>query len=138
MTVLSGADALPDFLGELDVLVNLLPATPATDGLIDYAFLKHLPKGAGFVNVGRGRHVVQSDLLRALDDGVLSGAVLDVVTPEPLPQTDVLWRHPRVTITPHVASEAAREVQARYVADVVACLARGEKPALLCDITRGY
>lgn len=138
VTVWSGVEALPDFLGELDVLVNLLPATPATDGLIDYTFLGHLPAGAGFVNVGRGRHVVQSDLLRALDEDALCGAVLDVVTPEPLPQTDALWQHPRVTITPHVASEAAREVQARYVADVVACLERGEKPALLCDITRGY
>ncbi|MCP1241894.1 glyoxylate/hydroxypyruvate reductase A [Acetobacter lambici] len=138
VTVWNGVDNLPSFLAELDVLVNLLPATPATDGLINHALLGHLPKGAGFVNVGRGRHVVQSDLLRALDDGTLCGAVLDVVTPEPLPQGDALWHHPRLTITPHVASEAAREVQARYVADVVHCLARGEKPALLCDVTRGY
>ncbi|MFT8418276.1 MAG: glyoxylate/hydroxypyruvate reductase A [Acetobacter sp.] len=138
VTVWSGADNLPGFLSELDVLVNLLPATPATDGLINYTLLSHLPTGAGFVNVGRGRHVVQSDLLRALDDGTLSGAVVDVVMPEPLPQEDPLWHHPRLTITPHVASEAAREVQARYVVDVVHALARGEKPALLCDVTRGY
>lgn len=138
VTVWSGVEALPDFLGELDVLVNLLPATPATDGLIDHVLLSHLPKGAGFVNVGRGRHVVQSDLLRALDDGTLCGAVLDVVTPEPLPDDSALWHHPRLTITPHVASEASREVQARYVADVVASLERGEKPALLCDLSRGY
>ncbi len=82
--------------------------------------------------------MVQSDLLRALDDGTLCGAVLDVVTPEPLPDDSALWHHPRLTITPHVASEASREVQARYVADVVASLERGEKPALLCDVTRGY
>lgn len=138
VTVWSGADNLPGFLAELDVLVNLLPATPATDGLINHALLSHLPKGAGFVNVGRGLHVVQGDLLRALDDGTLCGAVLDVVTPEPLPQDNALWHHPRLTITPHVASEAAREVQARYVADVVHALARGETPALLCDVTRGY
>lgn len=138
VTVWNGLDSLPDFLGELDVLVNLLPATPATDGLITYALLSHLPKGAGFINVGRGRHVVQSDLLQALDDGTLGGAVLDVVTPEPLPHDSALWHHPRLTLTPHVASEAAREVQARYVADVVASLAQGERPALLCDVTRGY
>ncbi|MDN6713700.1 MAG: glyoxylate/hydroxypyruvate reductase A [Acetobacter sp.] len=138
ITVWSGADTLPDFLAELDVLVNLLPATPATDGLINHTLLSQLPKGAGFINVGRGRHVVQSDLLRALDDRTLCGAVLDVVTPEPLPPEDPLWHHPRLTITPHVASEAAREMQARYVADVVRSLERGEKPALLCDTARGY
>lgn len=138
VTVWHGMDTLPSFLAEVDVLVNLLPATPATDGLIDHAFLSHLPKGAGFVNVGRGRHVVQDDLIRALDDGTLSGAVVDVVTPEPLPQTSPLWRHPRLTVTPHVASEASRAVQARYVADVVACLEQGGKPALLCDVKRGY
>lgn len=138
VTVKHGMENLPAFLADVDVLVNLLPATPATDGLIDYTFLSHLPKGAGFVNVGRGRHVVQEDLLRALDDGTLSGAVLDVVTPEPLPESNALWRHPRITITPHVASEASRGMQARYVADVVACLAQGKKPALLCDVKRGY
>lgn len=138
VTVWHGMDNLPSFLAEVDILVNLLPSTPTTDGLIDYGLLSHLPKGAGFVNVGRGRHVVQDDLLRALDDGTLSGAVLDVVTPEPLPQDSALWHNPRLTITPHVASEASREAQARYAVDVVAMLERGETPALLCDVARGY
>ena len=138
VTVWSGRENLPGFLAEVDVLVNLLPATPATEGLIDSDFFQHLPKGAGFVNVGRGKHVVQKDLLKALDDGTLCGAVLDVVTPESLPAESALWQHPRVILTPHVASEASREMQARYAANVVACLERGERPALLCNVARGY
>ncbi|GBR49384.1 glyoxylate/hydroxypyruvate reductase A [Acetobacter pomorum] len=136
--VWSGMDSLPGFLAGVDILVNLLPATHATKGLIDSDFFSHLSKGAGFINVGRGHHVVQKDLLKALDDGTLCGAVLDVVTPEPLPAESALWQHPHVILTPHVASEASREMQARYAVDVVACLERGERPALLCDVARGY
>lgn len=134
----AGPSELPDFLRDVDILVNLLPSTPQTRGMIDYALLAQLPRGAGLVNVGRGNHVVQADLLRALDEGVLGGAVLDVVVPEPLPPDDPLWSHERVTITPHVASEASREAQARYVVEVIGQMERNERPALLCDPRRGY
>ncbi|MCG0995247.1 glyoxylate/hydroxypyruvate reductase A [Acetobacter indonesiensis] len=136
--VFSGKDRLTDFLKECDILVNLLPSTPETRGLVDSTFLRNLPRGAGFINVGRGDHVNQADLLQALDDGVIGGAVLDVVTPEPLPAESALWAHPRITITPHVASEASRTMQARYVADVIAQMERGERPSLLCDPEKGY
>ncbi|GAB6966743.1 glyoxylate/hydroxypyruvate reductase A [Komagataeibacter kakiaceti JCM 25156] len=136
--VFSGNDALPDFLGELDILVNLLPSTHETRGMINHALLGALPRGAGFINVGRGNHVITDDLLRALDEGQVGAAVLDVTDPEPLPADHPLWRHERVTITPHVASEASREAQARYVRDVIHQMERHERPALLCDPARGY
>ncbi|ATJ89477.1 dehydrogenase [Acetobacter senegalensis] len=136
--VYSGKEALADFLKTADILVNLLPSTPETRGLVTYHFLSALPRGAGFINVGRGDHVVQADLVRALDDGLISGAVLDVVTPEPLPAESWLWAHPHITLTPHVASEASRIMQARYVAETIAQMERGERPALLCDPDKGY
>ncbi|AXY23785.1 Glyoxylate/hydroxypyruvate reductase A (plasmid) [Komagataeibacter saccharivorans] len=138
ITVFTGTDALPDFLADLDILVDLLPSTHATRGIINHALLQHLPRGAGFINVGRGNHVIMDDLLRALDEGALGAAVLDVTEPEPLPPGHPLWRHERVTITPHVASQASYEAQARYVRDVIMQMERHERPALLCDPMRGY
>ncbi|OAG75370.1 D-3-phosphoglycerate dehydrogenase [Acetobacter malorum] len=136
--VYAGQEALPAFLKHSDILVNLLPSTPQTDGIISLKFLKKLPHGAGFINVGRGNHVVQNDLINALDAGILSGAVLDVVSPEPLPATSPLWTHPSITITPHVASEASPLMQAQYVARTIEHMEQGGKPALLCDPQRGY
>ncbi|WP_406238970.1 2-hydroxyacid dehydrogenase [Acetobacter orientalis] len=133
-----GQEALPEFLATTDILVNLLPSTPQTRGLVTYDFLKNLPRGAGFINVGRGEHVVQADLLQALDTGLLCGAVLDVVTPEPLAEQSPLWGHSRVTVTPHVASEASAYKQAEYVAQAIEQLERGETPALLCNPHTGY
>lgn len=85
--VFSGNDALPAFLGELDILVNLLPSTHETRGMINHALLGALPRGAGFINVGRGNHVITDDLLRALDEGQVGAAVLDVTDPEPCRRT---------------------------------------------------
>lgn len=136
--VFAGDATLPDFLRDVDVLVNLLPSTTQTRGMINYDLLAQLPRGAGLINVGRGNHVVQADLVRALDEGLLGGAVLDVTVPEPLPAGDPLWRHERITVTPHVASEASREAQVRYVVDVIGQMERNERPALLCDPGRGY
>jgi glyoxylate/hydroxypyruvate reductase A len=92
-----------DFLRQLDVLVAVLPLTTETTGIIDSEFLAQLPAGAHFINVGRGDHVVEDDLLRALDSGQLSSALLDVCVDEPLPESHPFWRHKKVVITPHVA-----------------------------------
>ncbi|MCU0929640.1 MAG: glyoxylate/hydroxypyruvate reductase A [Burkholderiaceae bacterium] len=100
----AGADALPALLAASDVVVNLLPLTPATRGLIDARFLGALPLGAGLVNLARGAHVVEADLLAALDGGRLRDAVLDVFAVEPLPAGHAFWRHPRVTVLPHAAA----------------------------------
>lgn len=95
---------LPRLLADTHVVVNLLPLTPATRGLIDAEFHAALPRGASLVNLGRGGHVVDADLLAALDSGHLSRAVLDVFHTEPLPDDHAFWTHPRITVLPHAAA----------------------------------
>jgi glyoxylate/hydroxypyruvate reductase A len=134
----AGAAALPEFLARSQVLVCLLPATPETTGLIAAPLLAQLPRGAGLVQVGRGVQQVLPDVLAALDDGRLSGAVLDVFDPEPLPPDSPAWSHPRVIVTPHVGSLPSRMERARYVADCIARIERGEALPNVYDPERGY
>jgi glyoxylate/hydroxypyruvate reductase A len=96
-----GFDAL---LRTSDILVCLLPLTPATRGILDARAFARLPRGAFLLNAARGGHVVQADLLAALESGHLAGAALDVTEPEPLPPDSPLWTHPKVVLTPHAAS----------------------------------
>lgn len=131
----AGRDA---FLARAEVLVCLLPATEQTRGLIAAPLLGRLPRGAGLVQVGRGMQQVLPDILAALDDGQLSGAVLDVFDPEPLPADNPAWRHPKVTVTPHVASLPSRRDRARYVAGCIARFERGEALPNVYDRERGY
>lgn len=126
------------FVAECHVLVCLLPETEQTRGLITYELLRQLRQPSGLVNVARGPIVVEADLLRALEDGVLHGAVLDVFDHEPLPPESPLWHAPRVMITPHIASEASRPVRARQVVQTIRALERGEPVPLRYDPARGY
>ena len=105
----AGVQALDAFLARCDVLVCLLPLTDATRGLLDKRLFGRLPKGASFINVGRGAQVNQQDLLEALDSGQLQNAILDVTDPEPLPDSHPFWTHPRVRVTPHIASATRPE-----------------------------
>lgn len=116
VTCLHGPAGLDDLVVGAEVLVNLLPLTPATEGLIDRRLLFRLPPGAVLVNMARGRHVVAADLLMALDQGHLRRAILDVFDPEPLPPGHPFWHHPQVTITPHVAAQTVREQAVRQIA----------------------
>ena len=100
--------------------------------------LSRLPRGAGLVQVGRGVQQVVPDILAALDSGQLSGVMLDVFDPEPLVADSPLWSHPRVTVTPHVASLPSRRERARYVADCIARFERGEPLPNIYDPERGY
>ena len=100
--------------------------------------LAKLRPGAGFVNAARGAHAVVPDLVAALNSGQLSGAVLDVFDPEPLPAESPLWSHPKVTVTPHVASVARRRERARYVAEAIAGFEAGGPLPNLYDPVRGY
>jgi glyoxylate/hydroxypyruvate reductase A len=138
VTCYAGAEQLPDFLAQADILVCLLPLTGETRGILNADVFARLPRGAGLVNVGRGPHLVEADLLAALDSGALSGAVLDVADPEPLPPGHPFWSHPRILLTPHNASMTTPDTAVDYVLDVIARHRRGEELPGLVDRSRGY
>jgi glyoxylate/hydroxypyruvate reductase A len=133
-----GGSQLPDFLAQTDILVCLLPLTDETRGILNARLFEHLPQGAGLVHVGRGPQLDQQALLDALDTGKLSGAVLDVTDPEPLPQGHPLWRHPKVILTPHIASVTQPRTAARAVIDNIRRHRAGQELIGLVDRTRGY
>jgi glyoxylate/hydroxypyruvate reductase A len=136
--VRSGADALPKVLAQAQIVVNLLPLTPATRGLFDAATLAQLPRGASLVNLARGAHVVEADLLAALDAGHLHHAVLDVFAAEPLPSAHPFWSHPSVTVLPHVAAPTDPRSAAPIAARNVRALRAGRSLEHLVDRARGY
>ncbi|MBE3637635.1 2-hydroxyacid dehydrogenase [Mangrovicoccus algicola] len=134
----AGRKELGAFLGGTDILLDLLPATAATENMLDAAFLAQLPEGAQFINAGRGKHLVEADLLAALDSGAMAGAVLDVFQTEPLPADSPLWSHPAVTVTPHIASTPGKREKAAYVADVLRRFAEGAPLPNVYDPEKGY
>lgn len=134
----AGMEALQDFLGDLDIAVCLLPLTDQTRGLIDAEFFKMLPAGSFLINAARGGHVVESDLLNALDCGHLEAAALDVFEREPLPEQSTLWRHPKVFITPHCAAQTGPESAALKIAEEVHRIENGQQPLHAVDLSRGY
>jgi glyoxylate/hydroxypyruvate reductase A len=133
-----GASQLPDFLAQTDILVCLLPLTDETRGILNAHLFEHLPQGAGLVHVGRGPQLDQLALLAALDTGKLSGAVLDVTDPEPLPQGHPLWGHPKVMLTPHIASVTQPHTAAQAVVENIRRHRAGQELIGLVDRTRGY
>lgn len=135
---LSGEGGLEQCLRQSRFLVCLLPLTAETRGILDARRLSWLPAGAYLVNVARGAHVVAADLLQHLDAGHLSGAALDVHVPEPLPPEDPLWRHPRVTVTPHIAWRTSAAAMAEQVCANIERLERGEPLANAVVRERGY
>jgi glyoxylate/hydroxypyruvate reductase A len=134
----AGLGSLPAFLARTDILVCLLPLTDETRGILGRRVFDALPKGAAVVNVARGAHVATEDLLRALESGQVSAAILDVTDPEPLPESHPLWTDPRVIITPHVASQSQPESSADAVLANVRRHERGEPLVGLVDRSRGY
>jgi glyoxylate/hydroxypyruvate reductase A len=134
----SGDAALPDFLNGLDMVVCLLPLTPATTGLCNTRFFAQLKPGAVLVNVGRGEHVVADDLLRALDQGALGAAVLDVFEGEPLPADSPLWHHPKIIVTPHMASAASEPAIAQQIIGNLQRIRAGLTPHHAIDRTLHY
>ena len=134
----AGDDALPSFLAACDMLVCLLPLTPQTRGILNRATLAQLPQGAVLVNIARGAHVVEADLLALLDAGHLGAAVLDVFAPEPLAAGSPLWRHPRVTVTPHVSAMTLVEESMAQIAGKIRALEQGLPVPGVIDRARGY
>lgn len=134
----AGAAELPAFLAQTDILVCLLPLTAATRGILDRRLFAALPQGASLVNVGRGPHLVEADLIEALDSGRLSAAVLDVATPEPLPGDSALWRHPRILLTPHIASMTQPETAVDVLLANIRRHQAGQNLVGLVDRSSGY
>jgi glyoxylate/hydroxypyruvate reductase len=138
VTVHAGRDQLDSFLDGVKVLINLLPHTPDTTGILDAHAFGKLAQGAYLVNIARGAHLVDDDLLAALDSGQLAAATLDVFQTEPLPQDHPFWTHPRVSVTPHISAETLREESIVQIARKIEALARGETIGGIVDIARGY
>jgi glyoxylate/hydroxypyruvate reductase len=133
-----GEDGLVTFLAATDILVCLLPLTTQTRGFLNADLFARLPRGAALAHLGRGPQLDQDALLAALDEGQVSGAILDVTDPEPLPPGHPLWRHPRVVITPHVASVTQPATAARAVLDNIRRHEQDLPMVGLVDRTRGY
>ena len=136
--VYHGAAQFADFLGRSRVLVNLLPLTPQTTGIIDSSLLKQLRPNAVVINIARGGHVVDADLLAALDSGQVQAAVLDVFNQEPLPPDHPYWVHPRVRITPHVAATTMEHHAVAQVSEGIRRLEQGEAVDGLVGRDTGY
>lgn len=98
-----GKEHLDQFMENINVLVGVLPMTSETNGIFSIKLFEKLKRPTYFINVGRGNQQIESDILKALDDGILSGAMLDVFENEPLPKDSLLWHHPKIKITPHIA-----------------------------------
>jgi glyoxylate/hydroxypyruvate reductase len=136
--IFSGRDGFEPFLARSEILVNLLPLTPQTRGIINAATLRNLPAGAAFINLGRGDHVVEADLIAALDSGHLAAATLDVYPVEPLPSDSPLWRHPKITVMPHVARRLVPEDVVPRICTIIKQFRAGIPVAQAVDLKRGY
>ncbi|KNC91567.1 glyoxylate/hydroxypyruvate reductase GhrA [Trabulsiella odontotermitis] len=138
VTSFAGKDALPDFLRETRVLINLLPNTPETVGIINASLLNQLRDACYVLNLARGVHVIEADLLQALERGKVKGAMLDVFSQEPLPAESPLWKHPRVAITPHVAAVTRPAQAIEVISRTILQLERGEPVRGQVDRQLGY
>jgi glyoxylate/hydroxypyruvate reductase A len=138
VTSFAGPEELPVFLAQSDIMICMLPLTPETEGILNAKLFAGLPEGAWVMNVGRGGHCNEQDLVAALDSGHLAGAVLDVFQTEPLPADNVLWHHPKVTVTPHIAGITDPRNASAFVVDCVTRAENGLPLKNIVDLSRGY
>jgi glyoxylate/hydroxypyruvate reductase A len=138
VTCFHGDDQLGSFLKGTDILVCLLPLTEQTRGILNARLFAFLPVGARLLHVGRGPQLDQGALIEALDSGRLAAAILDVADPEPLPEDHALWSHPKVMITPHIASVTQPHTAAQSVIENIRRYRAGKNPIGLVDRTLGY
>ena len=129
---------LPEFLKSTRVLVNLLPLTPATENILNFKLLSQLQTKAYLINVARGAHLVDADLLALLDQGHMAGASLDVFRSEPLPAEHPFWQQPKITLTPHTSARTIRDQSIAQIVSKIRALERGEAIAGVVEIGRGY
>lgn len=133
-----GPSGLAAMLGETEVLVNLLPLTHETRGVLNGELFARMRRGGFLIQVGRGEHLVDDDLMTALDSGQLEGAALDVFAAEPLAPAHPFWRHPKIVVTPHDASEVSVEAVAATIVATADAIRTGQRPPYAIDRERGY
>jgi len=133
-----GPSGLAAMLGETEVLVNLLPLTQETQGILNTELFARMRRGGYLIQVGRGEHLVDEDLLAALDSGQLDGAALDVFAAEPLAPGHPFWQHPKIVVTPHDASEVRVEAVATTIVATADAIITGRRPPHAIDRKRGY
>lgn len=134
----AGQAQLSAFLGQCDILLCVLPLTEQTGGILDRNLFALLPRGAGLINMGRGGHLVEGDLLEALESGQLGGAVLDVLQMEPAAADHPFWGHPQVVLTPHVAAMTKPASAFGGLLENIRRFERGERMVGQIDRNRGY
>ncbi len=134
----TGESQFDDFLQATKVLVCLLPLTADTQDIMRLDTLARLQPGGYVINVARGGHLVEEDLIMLIDRGHLAGATLDVFTTEPLPAGHPFWTHPKITITPHTSARTLRDETIAQIAGKIMALERGQAVAGLVDPMRGY
>ncbi|MDD5479021.1 glyoxylate/hydroxypyruvate reductase A [Rhodoferax sp.] len=138
LTPFVGAAQFNDFLACSRVLVNLLPLTPETVNLLNHDMLGRMPRGGYVINVARGAHVVDADLLALIQSGHLAGATLDVFRTEPLPAEHPFWHEPRITLTPHTSARTLLDDSMAQMVAKMAALARGEPVTGVVNVAKGY
>ncbi len=133
-----GEGGLNPFLARSEILINLLPLTRSTRGILGAGTFAALPDGACLINVARGAHLMEDDLLAALARGKLRGAMLDVFSEEPLPATHPFWQHPQIIVTPHTAAPTIPELAADQVIEAIRRFESGDQPGGLVNLDQGY
>jgi glyoxylate/hydroxypyruvate reductase A len=134
----AGAEQLPAFLSQCDIVLCVLPLTEQTKGILNRQLFQHLPKGAALVNMGRGGHLIEADLLEALASGQLSAAVLDVLEQEPAAPDHPFWQHPQILLTPHIAAMTQPESAFSVLLENIRRHQRGESMLGQVDRKRSY
>lgn len=133
-----GAEGFDAFLARSEILINILPLTDETRGILNAALFERLPGGGALVHLGRGGHLVEADLVAALDAGRLDWAMLDVFPSEPLPAESPLWSHPRVLVTPHIAAQPVSNAAESAIIGNFNSFERGGEPPGRVDLSVGY
>lgn len=134
----AGAEQFDAFLAATRILVCLVPLTPDTEGILNRDTLSKLKPGGYLINVARGGHLVEEDLVPLIDAGQLAGATIDVLRQEPPPADHPFWKHPKITLTPHTSARTLREETVAQIAGKIRALRRGEPVAGVVDRERGY
>ena len=133
-----GPDGLKPFLNQSEILVCLLPLTVETESILNHDLFAALPMGSFLINAGRGAHLVEEDLLAALENGRIAGAALDVFRTEPLPKDHPFWSHPKIAVTPHVAALVNIPTATAAIADTIRRIRTGQELIDLAERSRGY